>query len=62
VEFYDAEHSIQEDRYRIYGSVNGLLAVSFTERNGIIRIISARRATRAEEEAYYGENGFEQEG
>ncbi|GHU85158.1 hypothetical protein FACS189473_3860 [Spirochaetia bacterium] len=35
--------------------VNRILAVSFTEKNGKIRIISARRATPAEKEAYnYG--------
>jgi uncharacterized DUF497 family protein len=53
-EFYDSRHSdIFEDRWKVYGFVNRVLAVSFSERNGKIRIISARRATPAEEEEYF---------
>jgi uncharacterized DUF497 family protein len=52
--FDDEEHSITEVREIIVGhsTANRLLLVSFTERSGIIRIISARRATRRERQAY----------
>jgi uncharacterized DUF497 family protein len=54
---YDEEHSsIFEERWKAYGFVNRVLVVSFTERNGKIRIISARRATVLEEEEYC--NGY----
>jgi uncharacterized DUF497 family protein len=55
LELYDPGHStIYEERWRVYGFAGGVLAVSFTERNGMIRIISARRAQGIELEAYYG--------
>jgi uncharacterized DUF497 family protein len=55
-EIYDNVHSgFFEDRWKIFGLAGPVpVMVSCTERNGRIRIISARRATRAEEEAYYG--------
>ncbi len=54
---YDPDHSDDEDRYITMGeSSNGqLLIVSHTDRDDLIRIISARRATRRERKAY--ENG-----
>ncbi|MDN5870777.1 MAG: BrnT family toxin [Nitrococcus sp.] len=50
----DPDHSIEEDRYVIFGKTerNRFLAVAFTERNGRIRIISARQMTRRERKAY----------
>jgi uncharacterized protein len=55
VEIFDLKHSLFEERWKIYG-LSGLkvLAVSFTERRGFIRLISARKATKTEEEVYYG--------
>jgi len=55
VEIFDREHSLFEERWKIYG-FSGLkvLAVSFKERRGFIRLISARKATKKEEEVYYG--------
>jgi uncharacterized DUF497 family protein len=54
---YDFEHSIGEDRWTIYGLVNiTVVTVCFTERDGVIRLISARKATKAEEEEYF--NGY----
>ena len=50
IEHFDPEHSSTEDRWRAYGFVHKLLAVTFTEQNGVIRIISARKATKREEE------------
>ncbi|PSN07921.1 hypothetical protein C7271_03935 [filamentous cyanobacterium CCP5] len=54
VDFYDPDHSEDEERYLIVGESNQkrLLIVSYTERENSIRIISAREVTRAEREAY----------
>ena len=46
--FDDPAHSVLEHRVIVGMSQNRLLLVSFTERQGIIRIISARRATARE--------------
>jgi hypothetical protein len=51
--FDDPDHSDTEDRMILIGrSGNRLLVVSFTERQGRIRLISARRATPREHEDY----------
>jgi hypothetical protein len=54
VDFYDPDHSEDEERYLIVGESNQgrLLIVSYTERRSLIRIISAREVTRAERDAY----------
>ena len=53
----DLYHSIDEDRWLAIGIVRRVLFVVFTERNeNIIRIISARVATKAEEELYNDHN------
>jgi uncharacterized protein len=54
VDFYDPDHSDEEDRYIIVGeSRRGrLLIVSYTERDDAIRLISAREVTRREREVY----------
>ena len=52
LELYD--NSEGEERFVIIGRVGiAVLVVVYTERNARIRIISARRATAREEEAYY---------
>ena len=50
LEIYDTDHSIDEDRFIAIGTTSsGVLVVVFTERQeDIIRILSARHATRAE--------------
>ena len=56
IEIYDFKHSILEDRFVIIGRVknlNKIIYVVYTERGDSIRIISARYATRKEEEMYY---------
>jgi uncharacterized protein len=52
--FDDEAHSAEEQREIIIGhsAENHLLLVSFTERAGAIRIISARRATKRERRDY----------
>ena len=53
VDFYDPDHSQDENRYIIIGLSQGrLLLVSYTERDGIIRLISTRDVTHGEREAY----------
>jgi uncharacterized protein len=54
VDFYDPDHSDDEERYLIVGESNqgSLLIVSYTERGNLIRLISARVVTPAEREAY----------
>lgn len=57
LEKYDEAHSLDEDRYLTIGEIGGtfmVVTVVYTERSKAIRIISARRATRAEKEEYYG--------
>lgn len=49
----DDRRAYGESRFRVYGMVEGrLLCVVYTMRNGRVRIISARRASRAERRAY----------
>ncbi len=52
--FGDAKHSDEESREIIIGhsDMNRLLLVCFTERDNVIRIISARKATRRERQDY----------
>ena len=54
LERYDALHSIDEIRFTIVGlSSRRLLNVAYAERKkGTVRVISARKATRAEREFY----------
>lgn len=54
VDFYDPDHSEDEERYLIVGqsSRGRLLIVSYTERGDSIRLISAREVIRTEREVY----------
>jgi uncharacterized DUF497 family protein len=54
VDFYDPDHSYGEHRFILLGqsSQGRLLFVSYMERNGSIRLISAREATPSERRAY----------
>jgi uncharacterized DUF497 family protein len=53
-EEFDAEHSHREPRWRRIGMSGSkrLLLVTFTRRGDIIRLISARRATKRERHDY----------
>lgn len=53
IEMYDDSHSSNEDRYITIGAAGKILCVIYTQRINHIRIISARLATRWEEEAYW---------
>ena len=54
VDFYDPDHSYGEHRFILLGqsSHGRLLFVSYMERNGSIRLISAREAMPSERRAY----------
>ncbi len=54
LDFYDPDHSNDEHRYIIIGRshTEQILLVSYTERGQIIRLISARKATRQERIIY----------
>jgi uncharacterized DUF497 family protein len=54
VDFFDPDHSGEELRYLIIGmsEAERLLIVSYTERNDVVRLISARELTAAERKAY----------
>jgi uncharacterized DUF497 family protein len=54
VDFYDPDHSVDEHRYIIIGESHQrrLLIVSYTERDDVVRLISAREVTRSERETY----------
>lgn len=54
LEYYDDKHSDEEDRYYTIGKVGDVMFVVYTERGEVLRLISARYATKAEEELYYG--------
>ncbi len=54
---YDDRKDYDENRFTRTGIVEGtLLFVSYTERGERIRIISARRATKHEQDDYYQQN------
>ena len=59
VQFFDEEHSTDEDRFLLLGMSSDarLLLVCHCERGGgdVIRIISARKATENEAQYYRGE-------
>jgi len=57
VERLDDREDYGEDRFILIGAAEGaVLAVVYTERNGRIRIISARQATKHEQDDYFIEN------
>ncbi len=54
IDFYDDTHSAAEHRFLIVGESSGerLLIVSYTERDGKIRMISAREMSSQERKDY----------
>ena len=53
--YLDDEHSDGEEHFKIVGMVEKVLAVIYTERGEVNRIISARNATKNERNEYYGQ-------
>ena len=57
VEWIDDRHHYGEERVNLLGICEGvILHVTYTERGQRIRIISARRAERHEQDDYYRQN------
>lgn len=56
VEFIDTIHSTDEERYITIGMAYKVLFVVYTERQDVIRMISARLATAKERRLYYGDD------
>lgn len=56
IERVDYLHSADEERLYTIGRIESILFVVFTERKDNIRIISARKATKEEENEYYKAN------
>ncbi len=54
ITFLDVDHSVDEERYITIGlsKANRLLLIAHTERQGITRIVSARKATKNERRFY----------
>ena len=59
LEIYDHEHSREEDRFIAIGPIRrGVIVVVYTERDDdVLRIISARMATRNERQQFEGVRG-----
>ena len=59
IRYFDPDHSEDEDRFLMLGMSSRLRVLivnhSYTEHDAIIRIISARKATKREEETYWRE-------
>lgn len=56
-EWIDDRHQYDEERLNLLGMCDGLiLHVTYTERSTRIRIISARRAERHEQDGYHRQN------
>jgi uncharacterized DUF497 family protein len=58
IEKYDETHSVEEYRYITIGLIDKtavVVVVVYTERDPRIRIISARVATKREQEEYYSD-------
>jgi uncharacterized protein len=54
LEFLDDRQDYGEDRFLIIGRVDGhVLFVAYAEPGDAVRIISARRATKREQDAYF---------
>jgi len=54
LEFFDDRQDYGEERYVVIGMADEhVLYVAYAEREDVIRIISARRATKFEQEAYF---------
>ncbi len=56
IELFDDVHSLYEDRYLAIGLAGEkmlVLLVVYTDRKGILRVISARKATNTERKLYY---------
>ena len=58
IDDFDEFHSNDEERIKIIGRVRDILTVVYTERGKKYRLISARKATKKEENLYYGQYSY----
>lgn len=58
IDDFDEFHSDDEERIKIIGRVRDILTVIYTERGEKYRLISARKATKKEEDLYYGQYSY----
>ncbi len=58
IDEFDYFHSDDEDRFKVIGKVDNILVVIYTEREDRHRIISARLATKNEQEDYYAQFNY----
>lgn len=59
IEWVDDRENYGEERINLLGMCNGvILHVTYTERGETIRIISARRAEKHEQDIYYRDNSI----
>jgi len=57
VEILDDREEYGEERYLLIGMVDGqLLSTIYAERHGRFRLITARRATKDEQDHYFAQN------
>jgi uncharacterized DUF497 family protein len=63
LEIYDEEHSDDEDRFIAVGPISrGIVVVAYTERDDdVLRILSARMATKKERQRYRSFEGEKDE-
>ena len=55
IDYLDELHSDDEERWKVIGRVKNILVVIYTERGEKLRLISARKAEKEEEDEYYGQ-------
>ncbi|MBQ7454572.1 MAG: BrnT family toxin [Selenomonadaceae bacterium] len=55
IDILDEAHSDDEERWKVIGRVRNILVVIYTERGENLRLISARKANKEEQEEYYGQ-------
>ena len=55
IDYLDENHSDNEERWKVIGMVMNVLVVIYTERGEKLRLISARKAEKYEQEEYYGQ-------
>mgnify|MGYP001065299353 CR=1 FL=1 len=57
IQLFDDRDNYGEDRFVLIGMAgNVVLTVAYTERIGRLRLISARRATKREQDDYFAQN------
>lgn len=59
--FDDPDHSLEEERFLIIGTIKTgkvcIVSHCYRDRENVIRLISARKATTTEQQVYFEQNG-----